>query len=100
MLAHSVTVQARPDDLDALIAHFRAALLPILRRQPAYRGATLLADREAGTLVALMDFETAAGMAAFEASADHGAYQAAIARVADRVTAPPRAATYEVALRD
>jgi quinol monooxygenase YgiN len=100
MLAHSVTVHAQPHDLDDLITHFREAMLPILRRQPGYRGTTLLADRTVGTLLAIMLFETASDMAAFEASADHDAYKAAIARVAPRVTAPPQVMTYEVAFQD
>jgi heme-degrading monooxygenase HmoA len=62
--ARSTTVQARPDAIDAGIAHLREAVMPELMGIDGCIGLSLIVDRQSGRCIATSAWETEAAMRA------------------------------------
>ncbi|WKG05796.1 antibiotic biosynthesis monooxygenase [Mycolicibacterium sp. HK-90] len=70
MYARSTTVQARPEAIDAGIAHVRDEVMPALLEMDGCVGISLLVDRESGRCIATTAWETEEAM---HASAERAA---------------------------
>ena len=64
MYARSTTVLAKPESMDAGIAHIRDVVLPALQRMDGCLGLSLLVDRDSGRCIATSSWESQAAMRA------------------------------------
>jgi heme-degrading monooxygenase HmoA len=62
--ARSTTIEARPESIDAGVAHLREQVLPALHRVDGCVGLSLLVDRESGRCIATTSWETQQAMQA------------------------------------
>jgi len=62
--AHSITIAARPESIDAGVAHVRDEVMPALERRDGYVGLSLLVGRETGRCIATTAWKTEAAMRA------------------------------------
>lgn len=58
VFARSTTVMARPDKIDAGIAHVRDEVMPALPELPGWIGLSLMADRESGRCIVTTAWES------------------------------------------
>ena len=58
MYARTVTVETAPERLDDLRATVEREVLPVLRQQSGFRGATFMVDRSKGRFVGLSYFDS------------------------------------------
>lgn len=68
MHARQTTVKADPHKVDAALEQVRNGVLPALRSADGFKGFTLMADRQRGTLVGISFFETSDQLEASEES--------------------------------
>ncbi len=66
MFARVTTVRGQADRLDTGIRTFQEQIVPLIQRQPGFQGASLLVDRQRGTVLALSLWESQAAMAQSE----------------------------------
>lgn len=68
MHARQTTVNGDPDKVDAALERVRNGVLPALRSADGFKGFTLMADRQRGTMVGISFFETSDQLEASEQS--------------------------------
>ena len=95
MYARIVTVHAKQDKLDELIAIFRDSIVPAAKQQKGFIGARLFTDRATGKGVAVTRWQSKEELEAGETS---GYYQEQIAKIAAFVTAPPTREIFEISV--
>ncbi len=95
MYARIVTVHAKLDKLDELIAIFRDSIVPAAKQQKGFIGARLFTDRATGKGVAVTRWQSKEDIEAGEAS---GYYQEQIAKIAAFVTEPPTRELFEISV--
>ncbi len=93
MYARIVTVHARTDKLDEVIAIYRDSIVPAAKQQKGFIGARLFIDRASGKGVSVTRWQSKEELEAGEAS---GYYQEQIAKIAPMLTEPPTREIYEI----
>jgi quinol monooxygenase YgiN len=93
MYARIVTVHARTDKLDEIIAIYKDSIVPAAKQQKGFVGARLFIDRVSGKGVSVTRWQSKEDLEAGEAS---GYYQQQIAKIAPMLTEAPARETYEI----
>lgn len=93
MYARIVTVHAKTDKLDEVIAIYRDSIVPAAKQQKGFIGARLFVDRATGKGVSVTRWQSKEELEAGEAS---GYYQEQIAKIAPMLTQPPVREAYEI----
>ncbi len=94
MHARQTTVQGDPANIDRAVEAIRSEVLPALEGAEGYKGFTLLADRESGTLIGTSYFESRETLEASEDAIREGRASAAQAAGG----AQPQVRLFEVAI--
>lgn len=95
MFARVIRIQIQKNKLDQAVSTFRDSVLPVARRQPGFRGATLLTDRATGGAISVTLWETEA---ALEEGERTGYVQEQLAKFAPIFSAPPEKHVFAVAV--
>jgi len=90
--ARSTTFQARPESIDAGIAHVNDEVLPAIQRMEGCIGLSLLVDRQSGRCIATSAWETEEAMRATDQQ-----LQPVRERVAEIVGGTPQVEEWEIA---
>ena len=96
MHARVVTVQIQPGKIDEAIRIYRDSVMPAVKEQKGFKGATLLTDSSTGKGISVTLWETQADLTAGEAS---GFYQEQIAKFGGVFAMPPVREHYEVSVQ-
>ncbi len=97
MYARVTLVSLKVDSADEATRIFQEDVLPILRKQQGFRGATLLADPLSGKGMSLSFWEHEADLEATEAN---GLYQDQLAKFQPLFSAPPEREMYQVRVQE
>ena len=99
MIVVSETIQATPEAFDALIDHFRATMLPILRRQMGHHLTTVLTDPVGGTMLLLGQWFTPQDRQSFLDSDDYREYSARSDEMNHVLGGPPQVVVFDLRLQ-
>lgn len=97
MLARMTTMGFKVDKIDEGIAIYKRSVIPAAKSQRGYRGAFLLADRQAGKAVSITFWKEEADAVANE---ENRYYQEQLVKFIEILTSPPIKETYEVSVYD
>ncbi len=97
MHARTGTLQVSPERIDDVVSMLRDQQIPQYRDQQGYKGFTVLADRDSGTVVGLSFWESEDDLQASEDLAEQARSQAADTGEA---SGEPKVDRYEVLLDD
>jgi heme-degrading monooxygenase HmoA len=97
MHARTGTLQVSPERIDDVVSMLRDQQIPQYRDQQGYKGFTVLADRDSGTVVGISFWESEDDLQASEDLAEQARSQAADTGEA---SGEPRVDRYEVLLDD
>lgn len=94
MFARVMRIQIQKNKLGQAVVTFRDSVLPVARRQPGFRGATLLTDRATGGAISITLWETEEQLLEGERT---GYLQDQLAKFAPIFAAAPERHVFEVA---
>ncbi len=97
MHARTGTLQVSPERIDDVVSMLRDQQIPQYRDQQGYKGFTVLADRDSGTVVGISFWESEDDLQASEDLAEQARSQAADTGEA---SGEPKVGRYEVLLDD
>jgi heme-degrading monooxygenase HmoA len=97
MHARTGTLQVSPERIDDVVSMLRDQQIPQYRDQQGYKGFTVLADRDSGTVVGISFWESEDDLQASEDLAEQSRSQAADTGEA---SGEPKVDRYEVLLDD
>jgi quinol monooxygenase YgiN len=91
--ARSTTIQARPESIDAGVAHIRDEVMPVLRETDGYVGLSMLVDRESGRCIVTTAWQDEEAMRASDAK-----MRPARERAAEMLGGSPEVEEWEIAV--
>lgn len=98
MYAHLTVVQLPPDQLDTYVETLRSSGIPVLKEQPGYEAALVLADPQTGKAIAIAFFQTESDRQATEDSGFSDEHRARVSSSLDISRSTPE--YYEVQIAD
>ena len=96
MYTRMITTRIKPGGMEGAIAIYEEQIVPVLRKQPGFRGATLLVNEETATAVSMTCWATREQLLASEAS---GHLQDALSEMALYLNSTPLNDHYTIRLQ-